>query len=305
MEKESFIKKWLRGELSANEQKEFDNSDEHKLLSKIDRSLQQFKAPDFDGDTSFIDNSNQRINRHKTAKRGIRAYLSAAAVLLVICSVAAYIVFNPGVGQVVVDSSSQKSIYLPDSSFVKLNTGSSIVYNLDSWQKDRFLKLTGEAFFRVSKGNEFKVYTKKGVVSVLGTQFNVIHRENYFEVTCFEGKVNVVSEKKSIDLVPGESFRIIGEEISQPAISTGNHNSPGWVNGESRFRSLPVKIVLKEFERQYNVTFNSEEIDINHLISGSFVHGDIELALENISIPLNCTYKIVQGRITLFAKHTP
>jgi Fe2+-dicitrate sensor, membrane component len=65
---------------------------------------------------------------------------------------------------------------------VNLNSSSQLSYSKNKWDSKREVTLNGEAFFKVSKGSTFDVITLNGKVSVLGTQFNVKQRENYFEV---------------------------------------------------------------------------------------------------------------------------
>ncbi len=101
------------------------------------------------------------------------------------------------------------AVELPDLSQVKLNAQSRLTFNKKSWNKKREVVLDGEAYFKVAKGSKFSVITKDGTVTVLGTQFNVKHRDNYFEVVCFEGSVGVEYKESSVTLKPGYSFLII------------------------------------------------------------------------------------------------
>ena len=89
---------------------------------------------------------------------------------------------------------------MPDGSSVNLNAGSELEYTSFNWKKNRVLSLGGEAFFKVKKGKTFTVITKEGNVKVLGTQFKVKSREKLYEVTCFEGKVQVVIQKDTLVL---------------------------------------------------------------------------------------------------------
>ena len=66
-----------------------------------------------------------------------------------------------------------------------------------------------------------------------------------------------------------------------------NSKNPSWVNNESYFKSMPLSFVLNEFERQYNITLESQNIDTKQVYTGSFAHDDLELALKSITLPLN------------------
>ena len=50
--------------------------------------------------------------------------------------------------------------------------------------------------------------------------------------------------------------------------------------------------MLREFERQYNVTFEAENLDSTQLFTGTFKHNNIELALKSVTLPLNLKYQL-------------
>ena len=77
--------------------------------------------------------------------------------------------------------------HLPDGTSVVLNANSTLSVPSD-WQAgtSRQVKLVGEAFFEVKhteSNDKFIVETEKGVVTVLGTKFNVQEREGQLELS--------------------------------------------------------------------------------------------------------------------------
>jgi transmembrane sensor len=124
---------------------------------------------------------------------------------------------------------------------------------------------------------------------VLGTQFNIKVRDDFFEVICYEGLVAVESEDKKIKLSPNHMFRMIGNEVFLD--SAIMDNSPSWLVNESSFISVPFEQVVREFERQYNVSITTKNVDLGQLFTGRFKHNDISLALKSISLPLNLDYE--------------
>ena len=167
----------------------------------------------------------------------------------------------------------------------------------NNWKNKRDVTLQGEAFFKVAKGSSFNVITESGTVTVYGTQFNVKQRENYFEVICYEGLVGVTHNSHETKLKPGDSFLIIdGKKIAK---EKENAPTPSWINNESRFKSLPFKEVIAEFERQYNVNFTLLNIDSDYIFTGSFPHDNIEKALKLITLPSHLTYSKKEHSIIL------
>jgi ferric-dicitrate binding protein FerR (iron transport regulator) len=250
MNTDRYIQKWLDGTLSKEEWEEFRRSKSFKEIQKISDSVQQFKAPVYD-----IESELKRFNKNKFRETKVIKYnwqktlLRVAAMLtIVVGSYFYYVYFLPTT--VETKKAEKTKILLPDSSEVILNAVSRIAYNEKRWRKYRKMKLEGEAFFRIRKGSKFTVETSAGTINVLGTQFNVKQRDEYFEVICYEGLVEVNTDIEINQLPPNHSIiyengRVIRETIS-------DDTEPGWLNNESSFKSIPFSQVIKEFERQYN-----------------------------------------------------
>lgn len=294
MNKEEYISKWLEDSISEEELKQLKESDEFADYERIVDSLKQFKSDDLNVDEALEllklrkrrAGNVYRINWVKSSMR-----LAAAVVILM----TSYFVFMYiQVTHVETQPAQSAELFLPDSTSVNLNAGSIISYRTFRWDHDRHVELDGEAYFQVRKGSRFDVITNMGTVTVLGTKFNVRNRSNYFEVTCYEGLVRVVSNGNSIDLKPGDMARALDGDLAfhEKVVQS----SPGWINNRSTFESLPFIEVIKEFERQYNVTIFAGDINTQILFTGEFVNNDLNLALQSITLPLNLDYDIVEGQ---------
>jgi len=107
-------------------------------------------------------------------------------------------------------------------------------------------------------------------------------------VVCYEGSVNVNFNATNTILKPGDSFLLLDGKII--ATEKENTQNPSWINNQSYFKSMPLSYVLNEFERQYNITIESQQIDTKQVYTGSFVHDNMELALKSITLPLNIKF---------------
>ncbi len=298
MKKEDVISKWLDHEtLTPDELETFKNLNEHDSYVQISDTAKKFKAPEYDVEDHLISLTSQ-LQTHKS-KRNTKSYVSmilkVAAMFVLFFGIYFTFFYSP---LTTVDTAiTQKtSVELPDTSIVELNALSSIKYNNDSWQNNREISLEGEAFFKVAKGKKFDVETASGIVSVLGTQFNVKQRNNYFEVVCYEGLVSVTYQNNVIKLPAGNAFRVINNEISNYKTSAV---APDWKENRSSFKSTPYQYILEEFERQYNVTILTKNVSLDKLFTGNFVHSDIQTALQSITIPMHLKYEIKNKTITL------
>ena len=288
MKHEDLIRKWLDDELNPEELKAFQELEDFEELTTLSNNLMRFKAPEYNTSDelsnvlSKIKSSNSKQTTH-----WLRPVLRIAAVIAIMFSLYYY---TTTLDTNIETLAAQKTlIELPDNSAVSLNASSSLTYNKSSWNKERDVNLEGEAFFKVAKGSTFNVNTTNGVVTVLGTEFNVKQRDNYFEVVCYEGSVQVTQNNSDIVILkPGDSFlKINGKLIAREKETL---LQPSWLNNESSFKSMPFSYVVREFERQYNVTINPHSIDLEQLFTGSFSHDNIEMALKSITLPFNVKY---------------
>jgi ferric-dicitrate binding protein FerR (iron transport regulator) len=293
MNREDLIKKWLDHNLNLKEQTAFEALDDYEDLVKLSKSLKGFKAPGYKEEPEF--KNIKTLLKSKSNSNWLRPLLKVAAVLLFGLSVFYY---NSKLNTTIETLVTQQTIIeLPDASKVELNALSNLTYNKSKWDKKRQVILDGEAFFRVAKGAKFDVKTNQGIVSVLGTEFNVKQRENYFEVTCFEGLVAVTYNKNTVKLKPGNRFAVIDGEII--ANEKENKTQPSWTKSESAFTNRPFKFVINEFQRHYNIKIETNKVDTELLFTGGFPHKDIDLALKSITLPLGITYSKTKTVIVL------
>ncbi|WP_405572778.1 FecR family protein [Winogradskyella sp. Asnod2-B02-A] len=286
MKREELIKKWLDNNLNPEEQYAFEQLEDYNQLIKMDATLKGFKAPEFSVDQTYQTLKPHLKSQSSKTNQWLKPLLRIAAVLAIGFSVYFYTSnLDEHIETLVAQ---QTTIQLPDNSTVDLNANSTLTFNENNWSKTRAVTLNGEAFFKVAKGEKFDVITSDGIVSVLGTQFNVKQRESYFEVTCYEGLVGVTHNNKTVKLKPGHTFKIIdGEQLTA---DKETDTQPIWLHGESSFKSVPLKHVITEFENQYDLQIHTDQIDTSRLFTGSFTHNNLDLALKSVTIPLNLSY---------------
>jgi ferric-dicitrate binding protein FerR (iron transport regulator) len=295
MKREDLIQKWLDHELNAEELETFKTLEDHDALVNMDTHLKAFKAPEYPT-SEELNTVLKTIKTPKTTSPNwVRAAIRIAAVVVICFSVYYSLTLDTTISTLAANK--ETNIELPDASTVSLNALSSVTFNKRNWSKKRQVELVGEAFFKVAKGSKFEVKTKTGTVSVLGTQFNIKQRDNYFEVICYEGKVGVTYQDQKTTLLAGDSFLMIdGKLIAKEKEKLA---TPSWLNNESQFISLPYNIVLAEFERQYNVTIDPTNVDVTQLFTGGFTHNNMDVALKAITLPLHVTYSKTKNTITL------
>ncbi len=292
---ENYLAKWFNKEISDKDIRKFISEKDFQSYSKIRKGLDYFAPPEFNSERL-----QQNILKHTNKKQSkvfhLKWYAVAATIALLIIS--AYF-FNASLPvHYQTNFGEQKTIVLNDGSEAILNAKSYIQYN-KKWTDKRELDLRGEAFFKVKKGKSFTVNTNNGKVTVLGTQFIVKSQANFFLVKCFEGKVRVIQQKDTIYLTKGKAYQSNAKEIDSWEFLS---DAPVWLNGESSFKSVPLKIVIISLENQFGIRINSDKVNTNQIFTGSFSHKDIDIALKSVFLPMGITYKVKNKKVVLLKK---
>ncbi|TYA57305.1 FecR family protein [Formosa maritima] len=289
MDNEYLLKKWLNNELTDTEKELFSKQNDFAFNQKIIDSAKHFKASSHTTIKDF-EAFRKDYNKQKTLKLNTewyKPYLRIAAILVITLGVYFSFFYNQTIN-VKTQIGQKITVELPDYSQVELNALSSIKYKEKNWDKNRTLNLIGEAYFKVAKGKTFDVVTTDGIVTVVGTEFNVKNRENYFEVHCFEGIVKIKSDTIIRQLIAGNMLKIYKGQFSQSQTSL---LVPDWSVNKSSFENIELNDVFMELERQYNIQITTENINLNRLFTGGFIHDNLKNALLSITKPLDLSYK--------------
>ncbi len=301
---ENFLAKWLNNELSEEELQAFKKTPEYDSYRRIVEASGQLEAPQFDMDQAWSDfqGRSQKPQGKVVVMRPAQKLMRIAAAIALLFAIT-YFYINSLDETISTEYAQRETVILPDASEVILNAGSEISFSTKKWDQQRNVRLDGEAFFKVAKGQKFTVSTEIGTVTVLGTQFNVEQRQGFFEVSCYEGLVSVQYNEQETRLKAGSSFIAFnGQIMESEELGT---LQPSWVNDESSFKSIPLKFVLSELERQYDIEVTTDGIDTIQLLTGTFSNTNLNLALESISAPYQINYKIEGNKVLFYAKDTP
>ncbi|GAA3653950.1 FecR family protein [Flavivirga jejuensis] len=297
MEKDYLIETWLKGDLTVAEKEAFSKLDDALFNQYIVDTAQHFKASHFSKVNDFK-TFNQRYHSEKTFVKKLYwlpPLLKIASVIIIGLGIYFSFFFNT-LTHIETLASEKTIIELPDHSKVELNALTRVTFNAENWNKKRELKLEGEAFFKVAKGRVFDVKTHDGIVTVVGTQFNVKQRAHYFEVKCFEGIVKVTSDTIVRVLHAGDVFQVLNGTFSERKTKA---STPRWPHNISNFETIPFKEVLMELERQYNIQVIYKGIDANRLFTGGFEHNKLENALISITQPMNMTFELRSSNLVI------
>jgi ferric-dicitrate binding protein FerR (iron transport regulator) len=292
MEENYELAKWLAGEMTESELIAFQKTPEFVVYTKIANYSSKLEVPSFD-EIRMYQNVIDTKKQPKSIPLFNTKWIRIAAVLLVFLGLA-FFAKTQLYYTVLAKNGQQSTFILPDNSEVVLNSGSEMEYKNWNWDNNRELNLKGEAYFKVAKGKTFEVVTALGKVTVIGTQFNVKARKNRFEVTCYQGKVKVNHNNKTILLTKGKSIIFgIGNQYEMKEI---NVTEPQWRNGELVFDKESLETILDELKRQYNIEFVLKNHSSEQLFTGVIPMKNLDAALEILSFTYHLQVKKVSTK---------
>jgi transmembrane sensor len=178
----------------------------------------------------------------------------------------------------------QYSVVLPDGTQVWLNAASSISYSASFRNlQERKIHLKGEAYFEVAKDptRPFIVQTDDQQIKVLGTHFNVnaYHDQGGSATTLLEGSIRATAGTAFALVRPGQQVLTHGNQHLK-ITKADTELAIAWKNDQFMFDSMPLKVLMENLARWYDVeivyTADLPDVHFNGSVS----------KFENISVVL-------------------
>jgi ferric-dicitrate binding protein FerR (iron transport regulator) len=298
VKKDAFIEDWFNIETNASGKEELERLIAFtETLSVPEKKSKEQAWDELLGQIETQTKDNQRI---LVPEKPARSYwpmwvAGYAAVFIALCVLLFNQTRTENISAFMAENGKVEILTLPDASVVTMNSSSEIRYNSDEWPKKRNLQLFGEAFFEVSKGNDFTVETANGSISVLGTSFNVYAREGQLRVTCKTGKVKVNSNNEEMILSAGQMATLVNNELQ---FSEYPLNKIGtWRDGDFYFDAASLTDVIKELERQFDIQLNVTGNIEDRFYSGFFNKNNLQEALQLVFVPMGLHFEIKNGEV--------
>lgn len=232
-----------------------------------------------------LDRVNSRIGFSQKPKKAIPLYRKlgrVAAILLPLLIIAggyAYYKFDQiNMIEIYVAYGEEKHLFLPDSSEIWINAGTTVKYPKEFGKDKRTVQLDGEAYFSVRKdaSKPFIVNAKNMSVKVLGTKFNVkaYSNDEHITTTLTSGKVEVITKDQSKILNPSEQLSFNRKTTQMDVNQIPNKETSAWLNGQLIFTENSLSEIFKTLERKFNVTIKAELPQSEKLYTIKFLKED-------------------------------
>jgi transmembrane sensor len=342
----SLLSKFQTGNCNPEELRRLEEMFSDKLISDTIKSemldeIQEFETIGTVGDTDFnqlFRTIRKAITERQSHKRRINLQLNlmrVAAIVVIaflIGGTLSYFLLRTGIKkaesfcEISAPLGSTSEIVLPDNSRVWLNAGSKIKYSTSFNQKDRFLFLEGEGYFKVAKNKElpFIVDAFGFEVKAVGTEFNVkaYKDDATIETTMVEGKVSLqhASEKimEGVYLMPNQkaTFYKTEEALTIEILRKKEEKKEGlnytpekrlviipkinptsiisWKENQLIIERQQLSELAETLSRKYNFNFEFKSDDIKRFsFSGTLEDETLQQVMDAIKISSPIDYKIV------------
>lgn len=204
-------------------------------------------------------------------------YRVAAAMLLIGITVTFFLLNSDNAVEYRTAFGENKTVQLPDGSTVKLN-GNSLLRYAGNWSNEgaREVWLDGEAFFAVThtqNNQTFRVNTDKGLfIEVLGTTFNVNHRQGTTKVVLRSGKIQLglpdKDENERIVMDPGDLVEYKGKEYVKRKVDPQVYSA--WTENKLVFNHTSLREIIDMLSDNYGIEVNVRETELlEQTVSGS------------------------------------
>ena len=307
MTNDYLLHKWIEGKLTPEEQRAFEQRPEYPSLVALYQRTENLRVPVVDRDVvlqNVLQSKTQAAPRTARVRRLPRRRWVvgiAAAVAMLVAAIWFFPAANDTNLLAQTGTAEMLAGDLPDGSTYLLNAGSTLRQTSDDWTTQRHLRLTGEGFFEVERGVEFLVETERGAVRVLGTAFNVRAYDETLSVACREGTVEVRNAAgTAVDtLTVGQAVRLLADGTTQTFLPSPTD----WRDGAFRYDDVPLRVVIAEIERQFDV-----EVDLpagfgERRVTTTFRNDDLDVALRGALLPFGLDFERRDAeRITVFER---
>lgn len=289
--------------------------DELEQIWKMTGELNFNLTPDVEAEwNKFIKKRNKPGNDNifKIDKQiKFRKFLKIAAVVipaLLVLSIGFFYLKNKSktTEWVTINTTNEKKeCLLFDGTKVWVNRHSTFIYPNKFSKDERVVKLEGEAFFEVVKGNApFTIGTEKTRIIVIGTAFNVraYQKEKNTEVIVSKGKVMFEEKSQHLQkaiLLPGDKgiYNESTEKISRETVT--DYNLLGWKDDRLSFRNTSLNEIQSIITRYFDIHVQVSPSMGQCKFTGDFKKPALNEMLDVISVSLGASYQVKNDTVFL------
>jgi transmembrane sensor len=192
-------------------------------------------------------------------------------------------------------------ITLSDGTRVFLNAESVLNFPERFTGENREVRLEGEGYFEVilDPHRRFRILAAGAVIEVLGTSFNVNTRTNQTKIVSVVVSEGVVAlrgegefDERGVTINEGMMSSWTKDREASAPVKVDLQNMLAWMRGELIFESTPLKDVIIQLERRYNIVINVEDESLlSRRLTASYSVETIDDIIKNVALTINVSYR--------------
>lgn len=265
-----------RGESLVNEQRYRDVVAVWRLTGTAGTDVRGFSGREV-GPSSGVPGAHTSTRRSRMRRGGWIAVAGLAASIVLAVGVRTGRLPLPGLGltagpaEFVTGPTERRTIQLADGTVVRLAPATTLKV-LDG-PVSRSVWLSGRAYFAVTKraGIPFRVHTRGGETTVLGTQFEVRTQGADVDVVVVEGRVELSTGHKAAEILPGQRRAIVDGVLSEARAVSDLRAEVAWVGRLLMFDATPLPEVARQITQVFGVQVRLlSDAPADRLITGWF-----------------------------------
>lgn len=206
--------------------------------------------------------------------------------------------------RLIVPAGARYQLQLADGTKVWMNSISELEYPVSFTAHNRKVRLTGEAYFEVTKNPSapFKIEANGYEIVVLGTSLNIsaYASDSFIQTTLVSGALEVNSREGDVyKLTPGQMAMIVHDDQKVLINNVDTRLFTSWHDGILYFNKISLKDLAVKLERWYDVDIHFvNEQTSGLLFSGAMENSrDIRFLLKLIGQAANVEFEIEEKQI--------
>lgn len=281
--------KWLAGTLTGEEKSQLKQAGSLDELRVVVDDIASWSVGELDIEGGLAHLKQMQLVGKRSAIRRKMWYSIAASLALCLMIAGLWLMRQTGDIQLETGIAEVQEFHLPDGSLMKLDATSQANYNTNDWTTERNVYLAGQAYFDVTSGSPFQVQTSSGIISVLGTRFNVKAKGDRFQVECYEGQVQVQTSTDQDIISAGEKIRLIKGKLQKQSHS---RTTPDWASKMSIYEEAPLSEVVEDLSSYFELDIQLPDQYADLAFSGQVSQIDERQALRSIFVPMGIDYSL-------------
>ena len=197
-------------------------------------------------------------------------------------------------------TSEMATVQLSDGSVVRLAPNTKLRFA--QTRESREATLDGRAFFSVSHipGRPFRVRTRFGEATVLGTRFELSTAAKELTLVVVSGRVALSSSEKAVEVLAGQQSAVRNGAVLAPEPVPDAETMEQRVGKFLAFQDTPMREVAREIGETYGVRVVVADSAIaRRTVSGTFTDRDAKHVLEAVCLAVNALCEWRRGELVV------